>query len=74
MAVNRVDWRRRRARRPCRNCKTQSGRHEIGGYRAGERSDGMRRRWTVFGGEDARSFCRFCKIDGNGFCLGATGI
>lgn len=49
MAVSLVEWLRRRARRPWRNCKTCSGTDAAYEYIAGERKLGITTRWTVDG-------------------------
>lgn len=37
-----------------------------GGYKAGERSDGITSLCTICNGVEASCLCRFCSIDGKG--------
>ena len=42
------------------------GWEQFGGYKAGDRSEGMTTRWTEPGGDAASSLCRFLRISVNG--------
>jgi hypothetical protein len=65
IAVSRVGCCLSSARRPCRNCRIELGCEEDDGYSAGERRDGITRRWIVFDGEEASCCWRLCNMDTN---------
>ena len=53
IAVSLVGYCRNNARRACRNWRIEFGCEDVGGYHAGERRDGMTRRWMVWLGVEA---------------------
>lgn len=67
MAVRRVEWWRRRARREWRKGRRWVGWLAEGGKRAGERRVGMMRRWMVSGGEEAIAWVMDWRREGKGF-------
>lgn len=77
-AVSRLEYCLSSARSPCRNCSIELGCAEDDGYSAGERRDGMTRRWMVFSGEEASCSFRPFKIAENAAVelvgVGDTGI
>ncbi len=66
MAVRRVEWWRRRARRECRNGRRCLGWLAEGAKRAGERRVGIIRRWMVVGGEEAIAWVMDWRTEGKG--------
>lgn len=67
MALRRVEWWRRRARRECRKGRRCLGWLAEGGKRAGERRVGIIRRWMVLGGEEAIARVTGWRMEANGF-------